>query len=266
MKVSKSAYYASLNRLPSKRRHKDDELKVDIQLIHKQSRNTYGKRRLQAELRSNGQFHGLPRIARLMKESGIKAKAAKKHKVTTDSKHNLVVYTNELKRHFSPEKPRTHFVSDITYIRTLTGWLYLAVTLDLFSRKVVGWSMANHMRAELVCNALLMAKAKSPDMAGCIHHSDRGVQYCSDAFQTLLKSNGVIPSMSRKGNCWDNAVAESFFHSLKTECIENKIYANQEEAKHEIFDYIEVFYNKRRRHSFLGYTSPLEFEKMSLAA
>ena len=266
MRVSTSSYYASINRLPSKRQLENSRLKNDIVLIHKNSRNTYGKRRVQAQLCSTGKNHGLPRISKLMKEAGLQAKATKKYKVTTMSKHNLVVYSNKLNRNFSPEKPNTHYVADITYIRTLSGWLYLAVVIDLFSRKVVGWSMANDMRAELVCKALKMAKKNCINFAGGMHHSDRGSQYCSDIFQNLLKEYGMVPSMSRKGNCWDNAPMESFFHSLKVEYIGDIIFKNHEEARQVIFEYIEIFYNKQRLHSFLGYTSPQEFENMALAA
>jgi len=200
MKVSASAYYAYLKHAPSKRECEDEELKANIIQFHQCSRKTYGKRRIQEDLRAEGKRHGLKRIAKLMKEAGLKAKATKKYKVTTISDHDLVKYENKLNRNFSPEKPGTHFTSDITYIRTLSGWLFLAVVIDLYSRKVVGWAMDNHMRAELVCNALLMAKTNGSDLNGAIHHSDRGVQYCSEAFQALFAKHNMTPSMSRKGN------------------------------------------------------------------
>lgn len=266
MQVSPSAYYASLSQQLSKRQEGDARLRDDIAAIHKRSRKTYGKRRIQAKLRSQGKHHGLARIARLMADANLKAKATKKYKVTTLSEHDLVVYENVLNRDFNPEKPNTYFTSDITYIRTLSGWLFLAVIIDLFSRKVVGWAMNNHMRTELISNALLMAKQQGAILQGGIHHSDRGSQYCSDDFQALLKANEMTPSMSRRGNCWDNAPTESFFHSLKVESIEDRVFLNHEEAKREIFDYIEVFYNRERIHSSLGYTSPQEFENMALAA
>jgi len=248
MQVSTSTYYNFLASSMPMRYYENNKLRTSIEIIHRRSRNTYGKRRVQAELRSEGKRHGLIRISRLMKESGLKAKAAKKYKATINSCHDLITYENKLDRKFSPTKPSTHFTSDITYIRTLNGWLFLAVVIDLYSRKVVGWSMANHMRAELVCNALQMAKIKGVKLSGSLHHSDRGVQYCSNAFQSLLSKNNMTPSMSRKGNCWDNAPTESFFHSLKVESVENKIYKNHEEAKQENFDYIEVFYNIQRLH------------------
>lgn len=266
MQVSTSAYYASLGQHLSKRHENDVRLKENVMAIHESSRKVYGKRRIQAKLRSQGKYHGLARIARLMADANLKAKATKKYKVTTLSKHDLVVYENVLNREFNPKKPNTCFSSDITYIRTLSGWLFLAVVIDLFSRKVVGWAMENHMRTELISNALLMAKKQGATLHGSIHHSDRGSQYCSDDFQALLKAHGMAPSMSRRGNCWDNAPTESFFHSLKVESIENKVFSNHEEAKREIFDYIEVFYNRERIHSSLGYTSPQEFENMALAA
>lgn len=262
MQVSTSSYYDYQKRCPNLREKEDETLSAQIIDIHRASRQAYGKRRIQVALRSQGQNHSLSRIARLMNESDIQAKATKKFKVTTDSNHRYDLHENLLDRKFDVGQPNTHFVADITYIYTKVGFLYLAVVLDLFSRKVVGWSMANHLKAELVCEALRMAKSNRGNLKDCVHHSDRGVQYAALPFQYLLNKYGMICSMSRKGNCWDNSVCESFFHSLKVECLDDMSFDSHEEAKLAVFDYIEVFYNKRRMHSYLGYTSPAEFEKM----
>lgn len=260
MEVSKSSYYASQCHSESPRAHENKKLSSQIVDIHRASRQTYGKRRIQKELHANGQFHGLARISTLMKKKGIVAKATKKFKITTDSSHSAPVYKNLINQHFYANQPATQLVADITYIPTHSGFLYLAVVIDIYSRKVIGWSMATHMKASLVCNALKMAKLKRGNLQGCIHHSDQGCQYASDEFQMLLKKYGMICSMSRKGNCWDNSVAESFFHSLKVECLDDLRFNSHEEAKLTVFDYIEVFYNQTRRHSYLGYLSPNEFE------
>ncbi len=199
-----------------------------------------------------------------MNLAGVAAKQKKKFKVTTDSKHNLPVAPNLLDRQFKVKEPDQFYVSDITYIWTQEGWLYLAVVIDLFSRQVVGWSMSSRMKTDLVINALTMARWRRHPGARVIFHSDRGSQYCSKKFQKELKMYGMISSMSRKGNCWDNAVAESFFGSLKTERIFFVNYKTRENARRDIVDYIEMFYNSQRRHSYLGYISPKEFEKQQL--
>ena len=197
-----------------------------------------------------------------MKLAGVAAKQKKKFKATTDSKHNLPIAANLLNRQFEVQEPDKVYVSDITYIWTREGWLYLAVILDLFSRQVVGWSLNNRMSKKLIMDALLMAIWRRRPVLGLIFHSDRGSQYCSHAFQKMLKTHGMVSSMSRKGNCWDNAVAESFFGSLKTERVFFSNYATREEARGDIIDYIEMFYNSNRRHSYLGYLSPKEFEEL----
>ena len=191
-------------------------------------------------------------------------KQKRKFKVTTDSKHDLPVAPNLLNRGFEVQEPDRAYVSDITYIWTQEGWLYLAVVIDLFSRQVVGWSMSNRMKTDLIINALTMARWRRQPGTGLMFHSDRGSQYCSKRFQKELKDHGMISSMSRKGNCWDNAVAESFFGSLKTERVFFANYKTREDAKRDIVDYIEMFYNSRRRHSYLGYVSPKEFEEQRL--
>lgn len=199
-----------------------------------------------------------------MKMAGVAAKQKKKFKATTDSKHNLPVAPNLLNRQFEVEKPDKVYVSDITYIWTNDGWLYLAVVLDLFSRQVVGWSLSNRMTKKLIMDALRIAIWRRRPAPGLTFHSDRGSQYCSNDFQKMLKAHGMLSSMSRKGNCWDNAVAESFFGSLKTERVFFSSYKTREEARRDIVDYIEMFYNSNRRHSYLGYVSPKEFEKLWL--
>lgn len=197
-----------------------------------------------------------------MKLAGVVANQKKKFKATTDSKHNFPVAPNLLNRQFEVNTPDQVYVGDITYIWTREGWLYLAVVIDLFSRQVVGWSLSTRMSRKLAINALLMAIWRRQPASGLIFHSDRGSQYCSNEFQKLLKTHGMVSSMSRKGNCWDNAVAESFFGSLKTERVFSSNYATREEARRDIIDYIEMFYNSNRRHSYLGYVSPREFEKL----
>ena len=197
-----------------------------------------------------------------MKLAGVEAKQKKKFKATTDSKHDLPVAPNLLERNFEVSEPDRVYCSDITYIWTTEGWLYLAVILDLFSRRVVGWSMSNRITKKLVIDALQMAAWRRRPEDGLIFHSDRGSQYCSNDFQKMLKKHGMTSSMSRKGDCWDNSVAESFFGTLKVERVFDSIYQTREEAKRDIVDYIEMFYNSKRRHSYLGYLSPKEFEKM----
>jgi len=200
-----------------------------------------------------------------MKLAGISAKQKRNFKVTTGSKHNLPITPNLLNREFKVEEPDQVYASDITYIWTSEGWLFLAVIiLDLFSRKIVGWSLNNRMSRKLIMDALRMAVWRRQPTPGLLFHSDRGSQYCSADFQKMLKTHGMISSMSRKGNCWDNSVAESFFGHLKTERVYSTNYKNREEARKDIVDYIEMFYNSRRRHSYLGYVSPMEFEKSRL--
>lgn len=205
-----------------------------------------------------------------MRLAGVCVKQKKKFRATTDSNHNLPVAPNLLDRQFDVGAPNRVWVSDITYIWTVTGWLYLATVMDLFSRRIVGWSMDTSMTRKLVSDALLMAIWRRKPDKGLIHHSDRGSQYCSDDYQKLLKQHGMVCSMSRKGNCWDNAVMERFFHSLKSEQVGFTRYQTPEEAKKDIVDYIEMFYNSRRAHSYLGYLSPNEYERvhqpLSLAA
>jgi transposase InsO family protein len=201
-----------------------------------------------------------------MRQLGIKAKTKRRFKATTDSKHNLPVAPNLLDRNFEAAGPNKIWAADITYIPTREGWLYLAVCIDLYSRMVVGWSMDSRITKQLVVDAFNMAARNRPGARGLVHHSDRGSQYASQEFQNILQSYNMLCSMSRKGNCYDNAVVESFFHSLKTEWVHHYRYKTRQEAKASIFEYVEIFYNRQRRHSHLNYLSPADYEHWALAA
>ncbi len=244
----------------------DEELNKLIKSIFKASRETYGQRRIkEALLSKHGLIMSKRRIGNIMKSLNLIPKMRKKFKVnTTDSNHNLPIAPNVLDRDFNSELADTKYVGDITYIHTAEGWLYLATVIDLFSRKVVGWSMDDNMRVSLVNDALEMAISRRNPKAGLVWHTDRGSQYASNAHKNLLKENGIIQSMSRKGNCWDNAVAESFFHSLKTEFTNHEIFKTRAQANEMIFEYIEVFYNRQRMHSSNNYLSPVEYEEKML--
>lgn len=259
--VSRSGYYAWRSRPESKRAKEDRQLLAEIKEVFEDSHRTYGSPRMQEELKKKGISAGRHRIARLMSTNGISGEKKKKFKVTTDSEHTKPVAENILNRNFVAKQPNEKWVTDITYIWTSQGWLYLAVILDLFSRMVIGWSIRERMTADLVCDALRMAIATRSPLTGVLSHSDRGSQYASTAYLKLLETFGISSSMSRKGNCWDNAVAESFFATLKKDLIYRFDFDTREQAKIEIFKYIEVFYNRRRIHSTLGYLSPFEFEE-----
>lgn len=267
MDVSRSGYYEWLRRKLSVRGKENQLLKDAIKMAHKMNRGVYGYRRIHAELKEQQHACSLNRVRRLMKTEGIQAKTRRKFKATTDSKHALPTHSNILERDFTAKAPNTRWVTDITYIATQEGWLYLAVILDLFSRKIVGWAMDNRMTVELIQNALMMGlrQRKSPTQPYLVVHSDRGTQYASCQYQMLLKKYGLVTSMSRKANCWDNAVAESFFRTLKMELIYHEQYATRAQASASIFEYIEVFYNRQRRHSTIGYTSPEQYERTTLA-
>lgn len=261
LEVCRSAYYDWLASGPSQHQLDDDRLKEKIKISHENSRDSYGSRRIKDDLKDEGETISKARVLRLMKQEGLQSSHAKKFKATTNSKHEMPISPNLLERDFDVEEPDRAYVSDITYLWTSAGWLYLAVTIDLFSRLVVGWSISTRMFASLVTDALEMAIAKRNAGPGLIHHSDRGVQYASDAFQAILQEHDYRGSMSRKGDCWDNAVAESFFKTLKTELIRERRYLSREEARLEIFEYIEVFYNRQRKHSSNGYLSPFKYEQ-----
>lgn len=263
MRVSTSGYYIWLNREESNRQREDKRLLTLIRVSFERSRCTYGYRRIFDDLREQGAACGYYRIKRLMRDNNIIPKTKRKFKVTTQSKHNKPIHDNYLKRQFSAEHPNQRWVSDITYIPTMEGWLYLAVIMDLYSRKIIGWSMSNRMKDDLVISALRMALFQRKVPTGLLLHSDRGSQYAANGLQKMLLQNGIQCSMSRKGDCWDNAAMESFFHTLKTECVHHERYQTRDVAKKSIFDYIEVFYNRQRKHSYLGYKSPEQYEKLA---
>ena len=264
--ASRSGYYGWRRRQESKRQKDNEKILMEIKESHKNSHRAYGSPRITLDLQANGTKCSENRVARLMKVHGIIAKAKKKFKATTSSKHNLPVADNLLNQDFAAEKPNMVWVSDITYIATLKGWLYLTVILDLYSRQVVGWAMSDRLTAGFVIKALNQAIGRRNPVRGCIFHSDRGVQYASADFRDVLNSHGFIQSMSRKGNCYDNAVAESFFHTLKIEHVYDYRYETRAEAIQSVFEYIEMFYNRKRRHSAIGYRSPVSFELDAMAA
>jgi putative transposase len=266
MKVSRSSYYQWLNDPESIRNTVDNYLIEKIESVFQVSRNSYGSRRIRRKLLNEGIVISRRRVIRLMKEAELVCKTKRKFKATTDSKHNKPVAPNLLARNFTVNKPNRCYVGDITYIPTNEGWLYLATVIDLYSRKIVGWSMSNNMKAELVNKALLMAIWTRKPGSGLIWHTDRGSQYVSDSHIKIIKQHNIIQSMSRKGNCWDNAVAESFFHTLKTELTHQQKFKTREEAKHAIFEYIEVFYNRIRIHSANDYLSPTDYEAIQKCA
>ena len=260
LEVSRSGFYAWEDRDPSKRSMDDDKLCVEIVAIHKASRGTYGSPRVHAELQALGIAVSRKRVARLMRTLGLESPRKKRFKATTDSKHDMPVADNVLDRHFEVEAPDLAWVTDITYVWTDEGWLYLAAILDLFSRRVVGFAMSDRIDRALVLQALKLAAGRRVPDAGLTHHSDRGSQYASSDYRQALADLDIVCSMSRKGNCWDNAVAESFFATLKTELVYRRRFVTRVEAREAIFDFIETFYNSHRRHSTLGYLSPMEFE------
>jgi len=237
----------------------DAQLLLLMRAIHAQLKGAYGSPRMYQELRERGHRVGKARVERLMREHGIRARHKRRWRATTDSKHALPVAANLVARDFSPKRPNQCWGADITYLWTDEGWLYLAVVLDFFNREIVGWSLNEQLSAALACDALSMACARRRPPPGLIHHSDRGVQYASHAFQATLAHYGMRCSMSRKGNCWDNAPTESFFNSLKNERVHGRRYRTRAEARAEMFEYIEGFYNRNRRHSTLGHISPLRF-------
>lgn len=261
MGINRHSYYSYHRR---KRMRPEDTEKKDIiewmNKISESSGRTYGARRIRKALNALGYPIGLRKTKRFMKEANIFVRFRKKYKITTNSKHAKPLFENILSRGFNISEPDRAYVSDITYIYTNEGWMYLAVVIDLFSRRVVGWSMASRMKASLVCDALKMAVWQRKPRKGLIVHSDRGSQYASHDYRRLLALHGCVGSMSRKGNCWDNAVAESFFGTLKQERVQWRQYQTRQEAHLDILNYISVFYNRHRLHSFLGYISPMQFE------
>jgi putative transposase len=261
LKLTRSGYYAWCKRKLSPRKQENETLSQEIQQIYQASRQTYGSPRIHASLVAKGFQVGRHRVVRLMAKLDIGAHTKRKFKATTDSEHTLPIAQNVLARDFTATEPDRAWVADITYIWTTQGWLYLAVIIDLFSRRVVGWSMAEHMRTELVLTALEAALGQRiPSQVGLVFHSDRGSQYASGDYQAALLKANIIPSMSRRANCWDNAVAESFFGTLKTELIYPRIFSTRAIARTVIAEWIEIFYNRQRSHSTIGYLSPVQFE------
>ena len=260
--VSRSGFYASRSRLrPSAREKEDAALVKDIRRISDQSRGIYGRPRIMEKLRGEGRGVGKTRVGRLMRANGIRGRVKRRYKATTDSAHDRPVAANKLNRSFAPESPDSAWCADITNVATGAGWVYLAAIIDVGTRLVVGWSMADHMRTELVENALANALSWRQPAEGLIHHSDRGTQYASLSYLQTLKSHGIECSMSRKGNCWDNAVAESFFGTYKQEWAHHHRWKGLNDARAATHDYIEVFYNRQRLHSSLGYRTPAEVDQ-----
>jgi putative transposase len=261
LEVSKSGFYAWLRRPPSARAQRRVLLIERIEAVHRDSRQLYGSPRVHRELLDQGESVAENTVAKLMRLNAIRSQIARRFVPhTTDANHPYPVAENLLNRDFKAPAPNRKWVTDITYVETAEGWLYVSAVLDLYSRKIVGWSMAEHLRTELVSQALKMAFVRRKPGAGLLHHSDRGVQYASSGYQDLLAQNGCVCSMSRSGNCYDNAAMESFWGTLKTELVYQQKFVTRAQAKAAIFEYIEVFYNRKRRHSSLNYQSPEAFE------
>ncbi|MGY3530930.1 putative transposase [Bradyrhizobium embrapense] len=259
--VSPAGYYARRSRPESRRSAANRDLVDDIRRVHRDTRGHYGSPRIHVELKAQGRGASRGRIERLMRRHGIRAIMARPRRVrTTDSFHDFPIVPNLLKRNFIATASNQIWLADITHVETDQGWLYLATVIDLYSRKIVGWAMADHLRADLPLAALRMAISAQRPGAGLIHHSDRGVQHASADYRKLLQSAGLRASMSRKGDCYDNASMESFFHTLKTELDHHRHYATRAEALRDIFAYIEAFYNRTRRHSAIGFISPIGME------
>jgi putative transposase len=263
LSVSRSGYYHWRSREASPTAQARERLDGQVKTAFEAERGRAGARRLKRALRDEGIHTGRHQIAQSLKRQGLRAKAARKFKATTNSNHRLPVAPNRLNQDFTAEQPNQKWVSDITYIDTHEGWLYLAVVMDLYSRAVVGWSMSERMTAQLVCDALTMAMFKRRRPQGVMVHSDRGSQYCSAQYQALLSQHHSICSMSKKGDCYDNAAMESWNHSLKVEAIHGERFKTRDEARQHVFEYIEVYYNRRRLHSTLGYLSPARFEQVN---
>jgi putative transposase len=259
--VSRSGFYDWRGRKPSKREREDERLKVAIRAAHTRTRETYGARRLQPELARDGFTAGRDRIARLRREMGIRCRQKRKFKATTNSAHTLPVEDNILGQVFEPTRPNEVWTGDLTYIPTDEGWLYLAGMKDVFTCEIVGYAMGERMTTDLVSQALFQAIQQKRPAAGLIHHTDRGSQYCAGAYRALQEQFGMVTSMSRKGNCFDNAPIESFWGSLKNELVHHRRFTTRAEAESAIREYIEIFYNRQRRHSRLGYLAPAEFSR-----
>lgn len=264
--VSRSGHHAWKRRGKSKRQRENERLLVMIREAYQRGRGSYGSPRVTAQLRAQSIRCGKNRVARLMRENGIRARRKRTRKLTTHSRHRLPVAPNLLNQEFTASAPNRIWTSDITYIRTQEGWLYLAAVLDTYSRQIVGWSMGNQPTDDLVIHALHQALSNRRPRPGLVFHSDRGSQYASLRVHSILSAHGCIRSMSGTGNCYDNAITEAFLSSLKTECVHFETYYTRNQARRSLFDYIEIFYNRVRRHSGLGYRSPAEFETLNTVA
>jgi putative transposase len=263
--VSRNGYYQYERNQANKPEDPEHQEMLEwVEDIAESSGYTYGSRRMKRALNALGYPVSREKARNLMREAGVKARQLRKYKVTTNSNHKQPVFDNLLNREFDIAQPDQVYASDVTYVWTREGWLYLAVVIDLCTRQVVGWSMSSRMKAKLVCDALKMAIWRRRPKTGLIHHSDRGSQYASKVFRRLLKAHGIRGSMSRKGDCWDNAVVESFFGTLKQERVQWKSYQTRYEAQQDVLEYISMFYNSRRLHSYLDYMSPNDFEKLLL--
>ena len=266
LNVSRSGFYAWLTRPESPRSRENRALEAKIRVLHAASHGIYGSPKIHRDLIDDGVRCGKNRVARIMREANIRSRTKKKFKATTNSRHNLPVAANLLNQDFTADTPDSVWVGDITYVHTQQGWLYLAVLIDLYNRQVVGWATSARMPRQLAIDALQMALERhSPDQ-GLVHHTDRGSQYASGDYQKVLTERRMVCSMSRKGNCYDNAVAESFFRLLKTEWVNHYRYLSRSEAVQSLFYYIEIFYNRKRRHSSLGYKTPHDYGDLPLAA
>ena len=264
LEVSRSGYYRWLKRKPSQRQIDNKRLDAEIRQIYDGSKGRYGSPKITRELQDRGRRVSKNRVARRMRCTGLRSKVRRKYRVTTDSKHHFPVAPNLLERNFITEAADKVWVSDITYLATRMGWLYLTVIIDLFSRMVVGWALSSSLSHEMVVTALKRAIRRRRPGKDLIFHSDRGVQYACTDFRKELGKHGFVQSMSRKGDCWDNAVAESFFGVMKTELVYHQRYEGYQDTLHSIFEYIEVFYNRQRKHSTLGYLTPFEYENQKL--
>ena len=260
LSVSKSGYYVWRRRPESPRAGENRKLLVTIRAIHRLRRQVYGSPRVHFELREMGWTCGRHRVARLMRRNAVRVRTKRRFRVTTKSRHSHPVAANLLERNFTAQRPDEIWVADITYVWTREGWLYLAVVMDVFSRRIVGWSLKDRLTTKLALDALQMALGNRKPPRNLIHHSDRGSQYASGEYGRLLTRHGILPSMSRAGDCWDNAMMESMFGRFKTELVHLTDFQGRAQAREEIFDYIESFYNRQRRHSSLGYLSPVAFE------
>jgi putative transposase len=259
LKVSRSGYYAWADRGPSRREQTNQQLLVKIKRSYDDSRQLYGSPRVTVDLRESGETCNRKRVARLMRLNGIAAKTKRRFKVTTNSRHNHAAAPNLVNQEFTAGKPGQLWTSDITYLWTKAGWLYLSVVLDVYNRQIVGWAMSERLNRQIVIAPLQQAMNRRSPTENLIFHSDQGSQYTSDEFRQLLHNHGILASNSGQGNCYDNAITETFFHTLKTELVYFENYQTREEARLSVFEYIEVFYNRQRRHSALGYKSPIDF-------